>query len=208
VARPLKGWILYDGGWGFCFRWVHFWEKVVARRGFDLKDLQSAEEEGILQVSLSNLLDDIRVLKVDGGLECGADAYLFVAKADCDPVRPSWVQLGFVVWVSLVQPETLSRFAALPVAREEVDGSAGKTLVWRLLRAGSVMAHPVQAEGSETCDCPYCGKQIGAHVERCPFCREAVATSRRVVRPFAAKGRAMIRRGMLYVLLAGVVPSR
>jgi predicted DCC family thiol-disulfide oxidoreductase YuxK len=80
VARPPKGWILYDGGCGFCFRWVHFWEKVVARRGFELKDLQSAKEEGILQVSADNLLDGIRVLKVDGGLECGADAYLFVAK--------------------------------------------------------------------------------------------------------------------------------
>ena len=80
VARPLKARILYDGGWGFCFRWVHFWEKVVARRGFERKDLQSAEEEGILRIPAENLLDDIRVLKVDGGLECGADAYLFVAE--------------------------------------------------------------------------------------------------------------------------------
>jgi len=61
VARLLKGWILYDGGCGFCFRWVHFWEKVVARRGFEPKDLQSAEEEGILQIPAENLLDDIRV---------------------------------------------------------------------------------------------------------------------------------------------------
>jgi predicted DCC family thiol-disulfide oxidoreductase YuxK len=80
VARPLKAWILYDGGGGFCFRWLHFWEKVVVQRGFERKDLQSAEEEGILQVPAENLLDDIRVLKVDGGLECGADGYLFVAK--------------------------------------------------------------------------------------------------------------------------------
>ena len=80
VARPLKAWILYDGGCGFCFPWVHYWEKVVARRGFERKDLQSAEEEGILRIPAENLLDDIRVLKVDGGLECGADAYLFVAE--------------------------------------------------------------------------------------------------------------------------------
>ena len=80
VARPLKGWILYDGGCGFCFRWVHFWEKAVARRGFELKDLQSAEEAGILKIPAENLLDDIRVLKVDDGLECAADAYLFVAE--------------------------------------------------------------------------------------------------------------------------------
>ena len=68
--------ILYDGGCGFCFRWVHFREKVVARRGFAPNDLQSAEEEGILQIPADNLLDDIRVLKVDGG----ADACLVVAK--------------------------------------------------------------------------------------------------------------------------------
>jgi predicted DCC family thiol-disulfide oxidoreductase YuxK len=80
VARPLIAWILYGGGCGFCFRWVHFSEKVVARRGFERKDLQSAEEEGISQIPAENLPDDIRVLKGDGGLECGADAYLFVAK--------------------------------------------------------------------------------------------------------------------------------
>jgi hypothetical protein len=51
----------------FSFRWVHFWEKVFAQRGFELKDLQSAEEEGILQIPAENLLDDIRVLKVMAG---------------------------------------------------------------------------------------------------------------------------------------------
>src|SRR5258705_12068700 len=80
VARPLKAWILYDGGCGFCFPWVHYWEKGVARRGFEGKDLQSAEEEGIFRIPAENLLDDIRVLKVDGGVECGAAADLFVAE--------------------------------------------------------------------------------------------------------------------------------
>jgi hypothetical protein len=93
----------------------------------------------------------------------------------------------------------------LPVAREELDGGEGKILVWRLLRIGSLMAHSAQAEESETRGCPYCGKKIRARAERCPFCREAVATGRTVVRPFAAKGRAMIRRGLLYMLLAGVI---
>ncbi len=77
---PRAGWILYDGGCGFCFRWVHLWEKVVERRGFALKDLQSAWAEGSLQVPQQNLLDDIRVLTSDGKLQSGADAYLFVAR--------------------------------------------------------------------------------------------------------------------------------
>ena len=55
---PREGWILYDGGCGFCFRWVHLGEKVVGRRGFALKDLQSASADGSLQPSAENLLDE------------------------------------------------------------------------------------------------------------------------------------------------------
>jgi predicted DCC family thiol-disulfide oxidoreductase YuxK len=79
-GRPREGWILYDGGCGFCFRWVHFWEKVVASRGFGIKDLQSASAEGLVQVAHDKLLDDIRVLTRRGDLESGADAYLYVAR--------------------------------------------------------------------------------------------------------------------------------
>jgi len=77
---PREGWILYDGGCGFCFRWVHFWKKVVEARGFAVKDLQSASAEGILQVPQEHLLDDIRVLTRSQKLESGADAYLYVAQ--------------------------------------------------------------------------------------------------------------------------------
>jgi predicted DCC family thiol-disulfide oxidoreductase YuxK len=77
---PLVGWVLYDGGCGFCFRWVHFWEKVIERRGFALKDLQSARNDGSLKIPQQKLLDDILVLSGDGKLESGADAYLFVAR--------------------------------------------------------------------------------------------------------------------------------
>jgi predicted DCC family thiol-disulfide oxidoreductase YuxK len=77
---PREGWILYDGGCGFCFRWVHFWQKVVEMRGFAIKDLQSASAGGLLQVAADKLLDDIRVLTRDGRLESGADAYLYVAR--------------------------------------------------------------------------------------------------------------------------------
>lgn len=77
---PREGWILYDGECGFCFRWVHFWKKVVGRRGFALRDLQSAAADGSLQISPENLLDDIRVLTRAGQLESGANAYLYVAQ--------------------------------------------------------------------------------------------------------------------------------
>jgi predicted DCC family thiol-disulfide oxidoreductase YuxK len=79
-ARPRVGWILYDGGCGFCFHWVHFWKTVVEPRGFAIKDLQSAYADGTLQISQESLLDDIRVLTLAGKLESGADAYLYVAR--------------------------------------------------------------------------------------------------------------------------------
>jgi len=78
--RPPEGWILYDGGCGFCFRWVHLWKKVVEPRGFAIKDLQSASADGSLQVAQENLLDDVRVLTRSGELQSGANAYLYVAR--------------------------------------------------------------------------------------------------------------------------------
>jgi hypothetical protein len=109
-------------------------KKVVARRGFELKDLQSAEEEGILQVSAENLLDDIRVLKVDGGLQCAADAYLFVAKQICW-ARPIAMRFGLpgFNWVCWCESRWFNRnryrVSRLCPAREEIDGGQGKTLV-------------------------------------------------------------------------------
>jgi len=43
------------------------------------------------------------------------------------------------------------------------------------------------------------------HLSRCPFCREAIPEHRAAVRQFAAKGREQIRRGLLYMLLAGII---
>ncbi|HKV26875.1 MAG TPA: DCC1-like thiol-disulfide oxidoreductase family protein [Candidatus Acidoferrales bacterium] len=75
-TSPRAGWILYDGKCGFCYIWVHFWESVIERRGFVLKDLQSAAAEGMLQTSSDSLLDDIRVLTSHGEVKSGAHAYL------------------------------------------------------------------------------------------------------------------------------------
>ena len=80
AALPREGWILYDGECGFCFRWVHFWKEIVGRRGFALKDLQSAAGDGSLQIPQEHLFDDIRVLTRSGKLESGANAYLYVAR--------------------------------------------------------------------------------------------------------------------------------
>jgi predicted DCC family thiol-disulfide oxidoreductase YuxK len=77
---PRVGWILYDGECSFCTSWVHLWEKVIAKRGFALQDLQFAWAEGRLNIPKEKLLDDIRVLTLNGELINGADAYLYVTR--------------------------------------------------------------------------------------------------------------------------------
>jgi predicted DCC family thiol-disulfide oxidoreductase YuxK len=77
---PRVGWVLYDGECSFCESWVHLWAKVIGRRGFQLKELQSASADGTLNVPQENLLDDIRILTRGGELFSGADAYLYVTR--------------------------------------------------------------------------------------------------------------------------------
>ena len=55
--------------------------------------------------------------------------------------------------------------------------------------------------------CPFCGKPVNVTLNRCPFCREAlpavsVGASQRAE---STQGRANIRRGLLWALLAGVI---
>jgi predicted DCC family thiol-disulfide oxidoreductase YuxK len=132
-ALPREGWILYDGGCGFCFRWVHLWKKVVGRRGFGLQDLQSASADGSLQIPQENLLDDIRVLTRSGKLESGANAYLYVARRVwwawpfyaifC---LPGFNSLGWAI-VGSIEIGTESRDILPEAARErfEIPGKKG-----------------------------------------------------------------------------------
>ncbi len=52
--------------------------------------------------------------------------------------------------------------------------------------------------------CAFCGKRIAAHLNQCPFCREMVPQVR-LSRSSSVAGRMHIRRGLLYMLLAGVI---
>jgi len=52
--------------------------------------------------------------------------------------------------------------------------------------------------------CVYCGKPFAAHLNRCPFCREAVPEVR-VSRGGGPDGSTQIRRGLLYMFLAAVI---
>lgn len=55
--------------------------------------------------------------------------------------------------------------------------------------------------------CPFCGKKIGATVDRCPHCREAspqVVSSRGSLGQ-SMRGREYVRRGLLWALVGGVI---
>jgi hypothetical protein len=57
-------------------------------------------------------------------------------------------------------------------------------------------------------NCPFCGKPVSVNLERCPFCREAIPAVQVGARRqgmSSGDGRANIRRGLLWALLAGVV---
>jgi|SRR5215468_9337590 len=67
------------------------------------------------------------------------------------------------------------------------------------------MAPSFETNGPDMRGCPFCGKPIRAGAMQCPYCREATPQVRVADRPYAAAGTAKIRRGLLYILLGGVV---
>jgi hypothetical protein len=52
--------------------------------------------------------------------------------------------------------------------------------------------------------CVFCGRSMFVHLKRCPHCREDVPQVHLSSRPRTG-GRHQIRRGLLYMLLAGVI---
>jgi len=52
--------------------------------------------------------------------------------------------------------------------------------------------------------CSFCGKPVPVRMDHCPFCREMVPVVKLSPR-IGKDGRREIRRGLLYMLLAGVI---
>lgn len=69
------GWILYDDSCGFCRRWIPFWENALRRRGFGIAPLQADWVREKLLLNDTELLTDLRLLRVDGSHIAGADVY-------------------------------------------------------------------------------------------------------------------------------------
>jgi hypothetical protein len=66
------------------------------------------------------------------------------------------------------------------------------------------MAVSLQNQALATRPCVFCGKSMLAHLSRCPHCREDIPKVQLSSRTRTG-GRLEIRRGLLYMLLAGVI---
>src|SRR6202008_5045955 len=66
------------------------------------------------------------------------------------------------------------------------------------------MAVSLQNQALATRPCVFCGKSMLAHLARCPHCREDIPKVQLASRERTG-GRIEIRRGLLYMLLAGVI---
>jgi predicted DCC family thiol-disulfide oxidoreductase YuxK len=72
--------VLYDGGCGFCRKWVPYWAGTLARRGFAIAPLQAAWVAEALALDRAELERDLRILLASGEQVVGADAYRHVLR--------------------------------------------------------------------------------------------------------------------------------
>jgi predicted DCC family thiol-disulfide oxidoreductase YuxK len=80
MNNAIVGWILYDDSCGFCRRWIPLWLRSLRLRGFDIAPLQAAWVRERLGLTETELLQDIRLLLVDGRRFDGAGAYRYVMR--------------------------------------------------------------------------------------------------------------------------------
>ena len=102
TAQPESGWVLFDGICGFCSWWVPFWAPLLRAHGYDIEQLQAGWIRERLQLSDEELLNDILILKPDGGRIVGADVYR-------DVMRKVWWLLPLYL------------FSVMPLGRQTFD---------------------------------------------------------------------------------------
>jgi predicted DCC family thiol-disulfide oxidoreductase YuxK len=76
----IRGWVLYDASCGFCRSWVPFWRHTLLKRGFDIGPLQSEWVAKEFKMPHDELVNDLRLLLLDGTRLQGADVYRYVMK--------------------------------------------------------------------------------------------------------------------------------
>jgi uncharacterized protein YqjF (DUF2071 family)/predicted DCC family thiol-disulfide oxidoreductase YuxK len=77
-TAPANGWMLYDAQCGFCSWWAAICTRLAARAGFTVAALQDEWAQKTLRMPRDQTTNDIRVIKRDGTLLSGVDAYLCI----------------------------------------------------------------------------------------------------------------------------------
>lgn len=67
------------------------------------------------------------------------------------------------------------------------------------------MSPLVQGVRIEERNCPFCGKSIPSKLHSCPYCREDIPHVKVSSGVSAAEGSKKFQRGLLYMLMAGVI---
>ncbi|MEZ5987797.1 MAG: DUF393 domain-containing protein [Planctomycetota bacterium] len=80
AGDQVLGWVLYDGGCGFCSRWVPFWSHTLRRRGFAIATLQSPLAAELVPLDEAERTADLRLVLADGRQVAGADVYRHVMR--------------------------------------------------------------------------------------------------------------------------------
>lgn len=72
--------MLYDGDCGVCSRWVRSWSAALSRRGLAVAPLQSSWVEERTGLTVNELVQEIRLLEIDGRLHSGPDVYRYLMR--------------------------------------------------------------------------------------------------------------------------------
>lgn len=96
--RDARGYLLYDGGCGFCSWWVSKIRDHLAKVGIAVAPLQSAWVADTVKLPAGELVNDIRLILSDGSILSGANVYIDLLK------RIKWTRpLGIITGLPLIR---------------------------------------------------------------------------------------------------------
>ena len=99
--REARGYLLYDGGCGFCSWWVTKMTDHLTKVGIAVAPLQSAWVADAVKLPPEELVEDIRLILADGTLLSGANVYIELLK------RMRWTRpLGIIMGLPLIRSVT------------------------------------------------------------------------------------------------------
>lgn len=131
------GYLLYDGGCGFCSWWVSKMTDHLAKVGIRVAPLQSPWVSNTLKLSPEELVEDIRLLLADGTLISGANVYIDLLQ------RLRWSRpLGIIIGLPVLRSVTWEIYRLINRNRFVVS------------RVCKLEPHHVEAEGSTSARCP------------------------------------------------------